>query len=34
LKKIGESFEDNACIAKIVSVSWGLRVLKNQVKNV
>jgi hypothetical protein len=26
LKKIGESLEDNACIAKIVSVSWGLRV--------
>jgi hypothetical protein len=26
LKKIGESFEDNACTAEIVNVSWGLRV--------
>jgi len=26
LKKIGESFEDNACTAEIVSVSWGLRI--------
>jgi hypothetical protein len=26
LEKFGESFEDNACIAEIVSVSWGLRV--------
>jgi hypothetical protein len=26
LKKTGEIFEDNACTAEIVSVSWGLRV--------
>jgi hypothetical protein len=26
LNFFGESFEDNACIAEIVSVSWGLRV--------
>jgi len=26
LKKIGESFEDNAYTAEIVSVSWGLRI--------
>jgi hypothetical protein len=26
LKKIGESFDDNACTAKIMSVSWGLRI--------
>ncbi len=34
LKFFRESFENNACTAKIVSVSWGLRVQKNQVRNV
>jgi hypothetical protein len=34
LKKFGKSFEDNACTAEIMSVSWGLRVKKNQVRNV
>jgi hypothetical protein len=34
LKFSGESFEDNACTAEIVTISWGLRVLKNQIRNV